>query len=121
MPREGSKFRAVSSSDSVHELRALKRYWEGMEQADTEEEIEIDRNAVAAALEKLRQHPEPEARFMRTSSGKVPAYNVQTAVDAEHALIVTHQVSDEASDTSRFYFGAGLGANNEVRMAPNYP
>ncbi|MGH9571972.1 MAG: transposase, partial [Candidatus Acidiferrales bacterium] len=54
--------------------------------------------AVAAALEKLRQHPEPEARFMRTRSGKVPAYNVQTVVDAEHALIVTHQVSDEATD-----------------------
>ena len=56
---------------------------EGMEQADAEEEVEINSAAVAAALEKLQQHPEPEARFMRTSAGKVPAYNVQTAVDAE--------------------------------------
>lgn len=95
---DGSKFRAVSSSDSVHERRALERYLEQMEQADAEEGIQIDRQAVAAALEKLRQHPEPEARFMRTRSGKVPAYNVQTAVDAAHALIVTHQVSDEATD-----------------------
>lgn len=35
---------------------------------------------------------------MRTTAGKVPAYNVQTAVDAEHALIVVHQVSTEATD-----------------------
>jgi len=95
---DGSKFRAASSSDSVHERRALERYLERMEQADAEEEIEIDPQAVAAALEKLRRHSEPEARFMRTTSGKVPAYNVQTAVDAEHALIVTQQVSDEATD-----------------------
>lgn len=95
---DGSKFRAVSSSQSVHERRALEQYLERMEQADGEEEVEIDSEAVAAALEKLRQHPEPEARFMRTTNGKVPAYNVQTAVDAEHALIVTQQVSGEATD-----------------------
>ena len=95
---DGSKFRAVSSSQSVHERRMLERYLERMEQADAEEEGEIDSAAVAAALEKLQQHPEPEARFMRTSAGKVPAYNVQTAVDAEHALIVAQQVSAEATD-----------------------
>ena len=95
---DGSKFRAVSSSESVHERRALERYLERMEQADAEEGIEIDHQAVAVALEKLRQHAEPEAQFMRTTTGKVPAYNVQTAVDAEHALIVTHQVSDETGD-----------------------
>jgi transposase len=76
----------------------LERYLERMEQADGEEELEIDSTAVAQALEKLRQHGEPEARFMKTPSGKVPAYNVQTAVDAEHGLIVTQQVSDEATD-----------------------
>ena len=95
---DGSKFRAVSSSQSVHERKALEHYLERMEQADAEEELEIDSAAVAAALEKLKQHPEPEARFMRTPSGKVPAYNVQIAVDDQHALIVTQQVSDEATD-----------------------
>lgn len=95
---DGSKFRAVSSSQSVHERKELERYLERMEQADAEEEVEIDAAAVAAALEKLKLHPEPEARFMRTPAGKVPAYNVQTAVDAEHALIVAQQVSTEATD-----------------------
>lgn len=95
---DGSKFRAVSSSRSVNDRRELERYLEQMEQADEEEELAIDPAAVAAALEKLKEHPEPEARFMRTPSGKVPAYNVQIAVDAQHALIVTQQVNDEVTD-----------------------
>ncbi len=95
---DGSKFRAVSSSQSVHERRMLERYLERMEQADAEEEVEIDSAAVAAALEKLRQHPEPEARFMKTTEGTRPAYNVQTAVDTEHALIVAQAVTTEAND-----------------------
>lgn len=95
---DGSKFRAVSSSQSVHGRKELESYLERMEQADAEEAVEIDSAAVAAALEKLKLHPEPEARFMRTAAGKVPAYNVQTAVDAEHALIVAQQVSTEATD-----------------------
>jgi len=97
---DGSKFRAVSSSQSVHERQELERYLERMERADAEEEVEIDAAAVAAALEKLRQQAEPEARFMRTANGggTVPAYNVQIAVDAEHALIVAQQVSTEAND-----------------------
>jgi transposase len=53
---------------------------------------------VAEALEKLNRHREPEARFMRTGQGRVPAYNVQTAVDAEHALIVAQKVTTEATD-----------------------
>jgi len=96
---DGSKFRTVSSSQSVHERRQLERYLEGMEKADADEELEINPAAVAAALEKLTQHPEPEARFMKTTDGKRPAYNVQTAVDAEHALIVAQEVTTEANDT----------------------
>jgi transposase len=95
---DGSKFRAVSSARSVREREAVKRYLEELESADAQEEVVIDPRAVASALEKLRQHPEAEARFMRTPNGKAPAYNVQTAVDAEHALIVAEQVTDQATD-----------------------
>lgn len=95
---DGSKFRAVSSTRSVRERDALRRYLNAIEEADSNEEVVIDHSAVAAALGKLRQHPEPEARFMRTSGGHAPAYNVQTAVDAEHALIVAQKVTDEATD-----------------------
>jgi hypothetical protein len=35
---------------------------------------------------------------MRLRDGHAPAYNVQTAVDAEHALVIAQKVSDEVSD-----------------------
>jgi transposase len=95
---DGSKFRAVSSVSSVHERAAVERYLESLETADREDEPVVENSAVAAALEKLRGHAEPEAGFMKTTQGLLPAYNVQTAVDAEHGLIVAQQVSDEASD-----------------------
>jgi transposase len=96
---DGSKFRAVSSAHSVRERDELKRYLEQLDAADEQEEVVIEASAVQAALEKLKSHPEPEARFMRMAgSGSAPAYNVQTAVDSEHALIVAQQVTDEATD-----------------------
>lgn len=95
---DGSKFQAVSSTRSVREREALERYLEQLEQSDRQDEVVIDPGAVASALEKLRQHPEPEVGLMRTTNGILPAYNVQAAVDAEHALIVVQQVTDQAAD-----------------------
>jgi transposase len=76
----------------------VKRYLEQLDAADEQDEVVIDPGAVAAALEKLKSHLEPEARLMRMGSGFAPAYNVQTAVDAEHALIVAQQVTEEGTD-----------------------
>ena len=95
---DGSKFQTVSSARSVREREALERYLEQLEQTDQQDEVVIDPGAVASALEKLRQHPEPEAGFMHSPQGLIPAYNVQAAVDAEHALIVAQQVTDQAAD-----------------------
>jgi transposase len=95
---DGSKFRAASSISSVHERVALERYLESLEIADREDEPTVENSAVAAALEKLRRHAEPEVGFMKTAQGMLPAYNVQAAVDAEHGLIVAQHVSDEPSD-----------------------
>ena len=97
---DGSKFQAASSARSVHQREAVKRYLEQLEQADEGDEVVIDPAAVAAALEKLNRHPEPEAHLMRVGHGHAPtpAYNVQTAVDAEHALIVAQQVTTQATD-----------------------
>ena len=95
---DGSKFRAVSSAKSIRERDAVKRYLEQLDAADEQDEVVIDSSAVRAALEKLKSDPEPEARLMRTANGFAPAYNVQTAVDTEHALIVAQKVTDEATD-----------------------
>jgi transposase len=95
---DGSKFQAVSSAHHVRERDAVKRYLEQLDTVDAQDEMVVDPSVVQAALEKLKNDPEPEARFMRTAKGSVPAYNVQTVVDTEHALIVVHQVTDEATD-----------------------
>ena len=96
---DGSKFRAVSSAKSVRERDAVKRYLEQLDAADEQDEVVIDSSAVQAALEKLKNDPEPEAKFMRMgNNGFAPAYNVRTAVDTEHALIVAQKVTDEATD-----------------------
>jgi transposase len=95
---DGTKFRAVSSTGSVRERLAVERYLDSCAKADEEAQAEIDPSAVEAALKKLKQHREPEARIMRVSGVKAPAYNVQTAVDAEHALIVAHAVTLDAAD-----------------------
>ncbi len=95
---DGTKFRAVASADIVRERAALERYLDSCEQADEEAQAEIDPSAVQAALAKLKQHPEPEAGFMPVAKSKAPAYNVQTAVDAEHALIVAHAITLDAGD-----------------------
>jgi len=97
---DGSKFRAVSSADGVRERDALKRYLEQLERADEQDEVVIDPAAVAEALKKLNSHPEPEARFLRMGEVFRPAYNVQTAVDAEHALIVAQKVVLDAGDNA---------------------
>lgn len=98
---DGSKFRAVSSAAGVREREALKHYLEQMEQADKREDVVIDQAAVAEALKKLNSHPEPEAQFLRTGEVFAPAYNVQTAVDAEHSLIVVQKVVTDARDNAR--------------------
>jgi transposase len=95
---DGTKFRAVASIDSTRERLALQRYLDTIEEADEEQQASIDPSAVQAAMEKLKQHPEPEAGFMLVRQTVLPAYNVQAAVDAEHALIVAHAVVLDASD-----------------------
>lgn len=95
---DGSKFRAVTSTRRAGEREVMKRYLEQMEAADQEGEVMIDHAATKAALEKLRHDPEPEALFMHCREGNVPAYNIQTAVDAQHALIVVQQVTCETND-----------------------
>jgi len=98
---DSSKFHTVSSARSVREREALERYLEQLEQGDQQDEMVVDPDAVASALEKLRKHPEPEAGLMHTAAqGLIPAYNVQAAVDAEHALIVAQQVVLQAGDNS---------------------
>jgi hypothetical protein len=95
---DGSKFRAVASIDSTRERLDLQRYLESVKTAEEEQQTNIDPSAVQAAIERLKRHPEPEAGYMLVRQTALPAYNVQTVVDAEHSLIVAHAVVLDASD-----------------------
>jgi hypothetical protein len=83
--------------DTVRERLALQRYLDSWRRP-TKAQANIDQSAVQAALEKIKQNPEPEAGFMLVPQQALPAYNIQTAVDTETALIVTHAVVLDASD-----------------------
>jgi transposase len=99
---DGSKFQAVSSAERIAQREAAKRYLDKMEATDQEEEqnaMVIDPGAVAEAVKKLQQDAEPEAGFMRTRQGILPAYNLQAAVDCEHDLVVAQQVTSMANDS----------------------
>jgi transposase len=46
---------------------------------------------------------DPDARSMKTRGNGIVGYNVQTAVDAEHHLIVAHEVINTGSDRHQLY------------------
>ena len=122
-----SKRRVVTQAALVEESRKLDaritQYLRTLDEGDAQEREEpVDRAAVSAALQELKarkadcqtalnalaaldetQHVtgEPEARLMRTPHGQAIAYNVQSAVDAKHGLIVHHEVTNAGTDNAQ--------------------
>ena len=131
---DGSKFKAVNSSDNNYTERKLKvrvaqtekrvaRYLEELDRADQQTdalpEVHLDqiktRLKEAKALlnrldemgKQIKESPDsqisktdPDSRSMRTS-GKgtgIVGYNVQSAVDDKHHLIVSHEVTNRGND-----------------------
>lgn len=99
----------------------IEQYLESLDQADRDEPSEpVDRKALEAALRKLRARQangetakhlleelgerqcvvgENDARLMRSGHRHSVAYNVQSAVDAKHGLIVHHEVTNDGTDS----------------------
>jgi len=125
---DGSKFQAVASNGRGVTRKQLKRdqaqleeriaaYLADLDRCDREEgDTLLREEQLKAALDALArqdavltamdesgesQHVagEPEAKLMRTRAGTQVAYNVQTAVDAKHAVVVAHDVTSEVNDT----------------------
>ena len=80
---------AVSNERLKEKITALK---EEMQRLKT---LEAEMND---APDKQLSLTDPDARAMMTQGEGVVGYNVQTAVDAEHHLIVTHDVITTGSD-----------------------
>jgi len=129
---DGSKFKAVNSSDRnftdaklkrrMQEIEAnISRYLAELDTADRQEPAAAQPRRVRlkdkiAALKsqmatlkeieaKLKETGEtqisltdPDARSMMTRGSGIVGYNVQTAVDTKHHLIVEHEVTNNGSD-----------------------
>jgi transposase len=123
-----SKRAVVSAAKLEEQLKAIdgqvQGYLESLDAADVAEDDAAngaDKQAIREALAKLQerradvastqailkelgqsQHVvgEPEAKLMKTGQGaSMVAYNVQTAVDAEHKLVVHHELTNESNDS----------------------
>jgi len=113
--RKGDLEKRVEALD-----RQIERYFQAMDQADREEGPPPERQGitpeqVAAMQERLKRYrgywetmeqngetqialTDPESREMKSGQGTQIAYNVQTAVDAKHHLVVAVEVTTEATD-----------------------
>jgi transposase len=81
---------AAASSERLNEkIAALKEEMQRLKALEAE---------MNAAPDKQLSLTDPDARAMKTQRKGVVGYNVQTAVDAEHHLIVTHDVITTCSD-----------------------
>jgi transposase len=58
-------------------------------------EVEVQLNETP---DKQISLPDPDARSMKTRGTGIVGYDVQTAVDAKHHLIVAHEVTNDGSD-----------------------
>jgi transposase len=129
---DGSKFKAVNSSDRNFTNAKLKRRMEEIEANISRYLVELDtadrHEPAAAQARSVRLNDkiaalksqmatlkeieakldatgetqisltDPDARSMMTRGAGIVGYNVQTAVDAKHHLIVEHEVTNVGSD-----------------------
>jgi transposase len=70
-------------------IEALKQQMERLRAIETQ---------MNASPDKQVSLTDPDARSMKNREGGIVGYNVQTAVDAEHHLIVAHEVINEGVD-----------------------
>jgi transposase/uncharacterized small protein (DUF1192 family) len=81
---------AAASSERLNEkIAALKEEMQRLKALEAE---------MNEAPDKQLSLTDPDARAMKTQGKGVVGYNVQTAVDAEHHLIVAHDVINTGSD-----------------------
>jgi transposase len=61
---------------------------------------ELKKKLDAGGAEKINK-TDPDAAFMKTTSGIKTSYNAQVSVDAEHQVIVAAEVTNQASDVQQ--------------------
>jgi transposase len=79
-------------------IEALKEQMAKLKEIDTQ---------MRAAPDKQVSLTDPDARSMKNREGGIVGYNVQAAVDAEHHLIVAHEVTNDGLDRDQLSSMAG--------------
>ncbi|MGB5326250.1 MAG: IS1182 family transposase [Pseudomonadales bacterium] len=90
--------------------------------------LKAEMQHLKAREQTLLQHPDkqlsetdPDARLMKVGGrGSQVSYNVQTAVDATHKLIVAHEVTNAPADRNQLFPMSGLAQHtlkqNEIKV-----
>jgi transposase len=79
-------------------IEALKQQMEKLKEIDAQ---------MRASPDKQVSLTDPDARSMKNREGGIVGYNVQAAVDAEHHLIVAHEVTNDGLDRHQLSSMAG--------------
>jgi transposase len=80
---------ALKKGQLQDKIDALKRQME---------QLKVIEAQMNASPDKQVSLSDPDARSMKNREGGIVGYNVQTAVDAKHHLIVAHEVTNEGVD-----------------------
>ena len=90
---EEPEIRKVTAAELEHKIASMK--------ADMKE-LESRKAEVEAAPDKQISLTDPDSRSMaKAGGGSTVGYNVQTAVDSKHHLIVAHEVTHDTTDRSQ--------------------
>ncbi|WP_105534450.1 IS1182 family transposase, partial [Solimicrobium silvestre] len=105
-----------SINQYLTELDTADRHEPEIKQARTERlhqkiaKLQTQMKQLAHIKEQLDDAPDnqlsqtdPDARSMRTRGSGIVGYNVQTAVDTKHHLIVAHEVSNDGNDRDQLF------------------
>lgn len=65
------------------------------------EQLQAQKEILEKGARKYISPSDPDARLMKSRDGKIPAYNVQIAVDAENKMIVDSEVVTDQTDLSQ--------------------
>jgi len=98
-------FRALDTADRAQpEVAALKtaRLADRIEALKAKvEELKVIEGELNNTPDKQISLTDPDARSMKTRGTGMVGYNVQTAVDTEHHLIIAHEVTNDGIDRSQ--------------------
>jgi transposase len=84
---------ALTRQQLMEKIAALKERQDDYEELRTQLDEE----------DKQISTTDPDAKLMHTRDGAQVCYNVQSAVDAKHKLIVAHEVVNEATDVQQLF------------------